>query len=254
MTLVIGTVCSDGMFFCADTEEGTADGFKRQVQKLYQNGTKDWGIIVATAGHGALSEMAATRIIGAAFQDPATFVANHYRLMEDIVMELHEKYINPYSRDDDRHRDRQFAPIIGVVDMVARQPYLYQTEEEILSAATHPFACAGVGRVIGNYYLDRLFRDERPPTFSCTVPAIREAERLLQFVMKEAKSSVGSVGGSTTMANMPFKGGYGTATLGPGWEAAQPNLSDVIDYFWLDEPEPKQLPKQLVSGKCEDQR
>lgn len=246
MTLVVGAICSDGMFFCADTEESGGGGFKRQVQKLYQDGSSAWGLTVGTAGHGKLSEMAALRIIEVACHNPTTFVSDHYDLMEDVVREIYARYINPYAREDPRHLDRQFSLVIGLVDRGSKRSHLYQTEEEILGRISHPFACAGTGDTVGNYYLDRLFRDDRPPAFACTLPAIHEAERLLQFVMKEAKASVGYVGGMTTTANMPFEGGFGTATLGPGWEAAQPNLSEVIDYFWLDDPNPKQSPAQLA--------
>jgi hypothetical protein len=239
MTLVIGTVCSDGLLFCGDTEEGTLGGHKRQVMKLYEGGTRDWALIVATAGNGPLSDMAAKQIINIAHANSDTFIARQHELMENEIAMLYKKYIHPYDTKDPKNYDRQFSLIIGVVDRPTKRPYLYLSSEEILQPRDEPFACAGIGEIIGYYYLDRVFRDERPPRFSCAVPTMAEAERLLQFVMKEAKLSAGFVGGSTCVVNAPFTGGSGSTTFGAGWEGLQPNLGDLIERFWLDDPEPK---------------
>ena len=232
MTLVIGTVCSDGLFFCADTEEGTTSGHKRHVSKLYPAGMDKWELVVATAGYGVLSDMAAKQIIGAALASSDTFILRHRDVIEDQVAALYKKYVQPYPAKD----YREFKLIIGLLDRSAKKPYLYMTEEEIVHPVDDPFACAGAGDTIGYYYLDRLFRDERPPNFGGRIPKIHEAQKLLRYVMKEAKLHVGGVGGSTIFASVPFEGAKSTGNYGAGWEGMNPNFADLIRHFWLDDP------------------
>jgi hypothetical protein len=222
------------LFFCADTEEGTVTGNKRHVQKLYPAAGDDWEMIIATAGHGALCDMAAKQIIESARESAGTFLLCHREIIEEHVSALYRKYVDPYPTKDYRH----FALIVGLLDRAARKPYLYLTEHEILQPRDEHFACAGVGETIGYYYLDRLFRDERLPYFSGRVPTIHEAQKLLRYVMKEAKLHVGGVGGSTIFSSMPLDGGMTNGNFGAGWEGMQPNLQDLIRHFWLDNPDP----------------
>jgi hypothetical protein len=121
------------------------------------------------------------------------------------------------------------------VDYQTKDCRLYQTYEEIVHPVAGMFACAGVGQEIGHYFLDRLFRDWRGPQFSGTVPEVLEAQALLEFVMKEAKESVGGVGGNTeTISVITSPNPSSTeGSFNAGWEARQPQLQDIIDHFWL---------------------
>ncbi|MBZ5600046.1 MAG: hypothetical protein LAN83_17185 [Acidobacteriia bacterium] len=235
MTLVVGTICTNGLFFCSDTEEGTVMGGKRTVQKLiHVSAFPQWHLVFGTAGFGPLCELAMRRISDAARLNKNEFLAKHETIIGDEMVRIYDKYI-PDSLPDWKRLDRQISLVIGVVDYQTTDCRLYQTYEEIVYPVAGMFACAGVGQEIAYYFLDRLFRDARGPQFSGTVPEVLEAQALLEFVMKEAKESVGNVGGNTeTIAVITSPNPSSTeSSFGAGWEARQPQLQDIIKYFWL---------------------
>jgi hypothetical protein len=80
MTLIIGAICSNGLFFCSDTEEGTTMGGKRSVHKLVDTSSPNrssWHLILGAAGYGPLCEIAMKRIIETARRRDKDFLANH---------------------------------------------------------------------------------------------------------------------------------------------------------------------------------
>jgi hypothetical protein len=103
--------------------------------------------------------------------------------------------------------DRQIELVLAVADIQAKTSHLYRTSEEILYPVTDSFACVGVGQEIAHYFLDRLFKDWGPPHFLGTLPTTDEGRILLEFVMKEAKASVGGVGGNTHTFALDFNTG-----------------------------------------------
>ena len=237
MTLIVGAKCSDGMFFCSDTEEGTMMGNKRSVKKLSNVPHKNWHLVFGAAGFGPLCDVAAKWISNAALNSGDKFMAEHEKVIGDELERLYHKYI-PDSLPEWKRFDRQIALVVGILDRHNNQKYLYRTHEEIVQPMSEPFACAGMGEGIADYYLARLFRDFRPPMYSGQTPKVNEAEILLQFVMKEAKASVGSVGGNTDTINVMSDGTYSVGKFGAGWEGKQPNLNGLIEHFWLDAPSP----------------
>lgn len=251
MTLVIGAMCSDGMYFCCDTEEGTLTGNKRHAKKLFHasHGAK-WHLVIGTAGFAPLCDVAVKSISDSAIAAGDHFFRKHEELIEDEMERIYTKYI-PNSLPDWKRIDRQISLVIGVFDRTAMESRLYRTYEEILQPMNDSFACAGVGEGIAHYYLDRLYQDFRPPHFTGRIPKLHEAERLLAYVMREAKTSVGSVGGNTdTISIRANEAMVHFGTLGAGWDAKQPELSSLINHFWLDEP----TPKRSISRKSKDRQ
>ena len=243
MTLVIGAMCSDGMLFCSDTEESTSMGGKRAVKKLFATDTTSWCLVVGAAGFGPLCDIAAKRICDAACAKAKTFAADHEHIIENEIRRIYAQYI-PSSLPDWKQQERQIALVIGVIDKVKGQRHLYATYEEIVQPIAKPFACVGAGQELAYYFLDRVFQDLRMPMHTGIAPRIHEAERLLQFVMKEAKSAVGGVSGNTETITIPNDSQLGTSygTFGAGWEGKQPNLQDELNHFWLDNSAPMQPP------------
>lgn len=226
MTLVVGALCDNGMVFCSDTEEGTGGGGKRDVHKLFEFQGKGWGMLVGTAGFGPICDIAAHRIEAVAKSQD--FILNPEGILGDVMAKVYEKYI-PKTLPDWKQQERQISLVIGIVNSQApevEKMSLYQTTEEIVHPIQHHFACAGVGQEIAYYILDRVF--DRALKY-------HEASELLQFVMREAKQSVGNVGGNTEMVIFTNGSrGVHRSTFGPGWEARQPRLSDVLNKFWIE--------------------
>lgn len=239
MTLIIGAMCSDGLYFCSDTEEGTSMGGKRSVRKLCDvSNHPSWHLVMGAAGFAPLCDIAMNRIMEGAKRDKGKFLDDHESMIGHEMKLIYDQYVSDMLPSQKRY-DRQISLIIGIADLGAKTSKLYQTEEEIVHPMPQPFACSGVGQEIANYFLDRLFRDWRPPSYSGARPNTAEGEVLLQFVMREAKSAVGGVGGNTETFTLNFDNGFTNhGTLGPGWDARQPKLQDVIDHFWSSKPAP----------------
>jgi len=228
------------MLFCADTEENTPLGNKA-VKKMFSLHGESWHMFIGAAGFGPLCDVAIKRIAVEAKAKENEFLASHETIIGAEIASIYDKYIH-YSLPANVHYERQISIVIGIVDKNRRRGVLYRTYEEILQPVSDPYACAGAGKGIADYYLGSLFRDFRPPAYSGCVPRIHEAERLLQFVMKQAKESVGGVGGNTNTLSFHFDPpqSVGDGTFGLGWDAKQPNLPDLIEHFWLDDPKPRQ--------------
>jgi len=223
MTLVIGSLCANGMVFCSDTEEGTGGGGKRYVHKIFEFHGDRWEMLVGTAGFGPLCEIAVNRIQQAVKADG--FIENSETQIQQIMTDVYQKFV-PKTLSDWKQQDRQISLVIGVMNRQSGIAMsLYQTTEEILHPVQHHFACAGVGQEIAYYLLDRLFDPSSK---------YHEAHELLTFVMREAKASVGNVGGNTEMLTIGDSGGTLRETFGPGWESRQPRLADHLKKFWMD--------------------
>jgi hypothetical protein len=248
MTLIVGAICSNGLFFCSDTEEGTPMGGKRSVRELTDiSGHPRRHFALGAAGFGPLCEIAMEQLIEAARREKQDFMAQHQAIIGREMKRIYDQYISDLLPDQKRF-DRQIELVLAVADLQAKTSRLYRTSEEILYPVTDSFACAGVGQEIANYFLDRLFRDWRPPGLTGAKPTTIEGDMLLQFIMREAKATVGGVGGNTETFKLDFDTGFiGHGTLSAGWEARQPNLQDIVDHFWLPTPSPS--PKQSSSRK-----
>lgn len=217
MTLIIGAICSDGLFFCSDTEEGTASGGKRSVHKLVDvSDYPSWHLMLGAAGFGPLCEIAMKQITEAARREKQDFLAKHETIIGLEMKKIYDQYISDLLSEHKRY-ERQIELVLAVADLQAKTSRLYQTDEEILYPASKPFASAGAGQDVANYFLDRLFKDWRPPLLSGALPTTTEGEVLLQFIMKEAKSAVGGVGGNTETSTLHFGTGFtGAGSFGPG--------------------------------------
>jgi 20S proteasome alpha/beta subunit len=234
MTLIIGASCSNGLYFCSDTEEGTASGGKRSVHKLcdaYDH--PSWHLVLGAAGFGPLCEIAMKRIADAARREKTNFLADHEQIIGQELKRIYDQYVSILLSGQERY-ERQISLVFGVADLCAKNARLYSTYEEIVYPATERFVCAGAGAEIANYFLDRLFQDWRPPIRLGNVPTTTEGEVLLQFIMKEAKASVGSVGGNTETISVAYDGGSIVhGSFSQGWESKQPTLESIVEHFWL---------------------
>jgi 20S proteasome alpha/beta subunit len=222
MTLVIGALCDNGMVFCSDTEEGTSMGGKRDVHKLFPYSANDWRMIVGTAGFGPLCDVVEKRI--RIKTSDADFIQKHQSKLGEVMKQLYGQYI-PDTLPAQKQYDRQIQLVIGIVSGSANEKLLYQTTEEIVHPVQHQYACAGVGQEIAYYLLDRLF--DQSLNYS-------QGGELVKFVMREAKESVGNVGGNTEMITvMDCIKGTIQEQLASGWEAKQPRLRNNINKFWI---------------------
>jgi 20S proteasome alpha/beta subunit len=239
MTLIIGAICSDGLYFCSDTEEGTPGGSKRAVHKLTEiSDYPSWHLVLGASGFGPLCEIAMKRIAEAARRERRDFLAKHETIIGNEIKSVYDQYISDLLSEHKRY-DRQVQLVLAVVDLQTKTSYLYRTDEEILYPVSEPFACTGAGQDVANYFLDRLFKDWRPPNFTGALPTTTEGEVLLQFVMKEGKAAVGGVGGNTETFVIHHGTGMTThGTFGAGWEARQPNLQDIVNHFWRRQAPP----------------
>lgn len=229
VTLIIGMECSDALLFCADREENTELAGKRSVSKIYDAYEKHWSIIIATAGHGPFSDIAAQRII----QDAKLADGFHLtpaKVIQASLSDLYEQYV--FARDERRQRDRDISLIIGVIDKERRQRYLYKTFKEIVKPEAH-YACAGMGVDLAYYFLDR-FRED-------SLPSSDEAAQLLAFILREAKSSVDRVGKESEFVSVQHSGRYegmhSRSLLGQivDWREI-PELSSCMNHFWKKKP------------------
>jgi 20S proteasome alpha/beta subunit len=250
MTLVIGAICSNGLYFCSDTEEGTTMGGKRTVHKLTDvSDHPSWHLVLGAAGFGPLCEIAMKQITEAARREKHDFLAKHETIISQEIKKIYDQYISDLLSEQKRF-DRQIELVLAVVDLQTKNSRLYRTHEEILYPVTEPFACTGVGQDVANYFLDRLFKDWRPPYYSGALPTTTEGELLLQFVMKEAKATVGGVGGNTETCVVHFDTAMTThGTFGAGWEARQPNLQEVVNHFWRGQLTPPAKPSAARKSK-----
>ena len=208
-------------------------GGKRTVHKLAEvSDYPSWHLVLGAAGFGPLCEIAMKQIIEAARLERKDFLAKHETIIGHEMKKIYDQYISDLLSEHKRY-DRQIGLVLAVADTQAKTSRLYRTDEEILYPVTEPFACTGAGEEIANYFLDRLFKDWRPPAYTGALPTTTEGARLLEFVMKEAKATVGGVGGNTETFVVDFNMGMtGRGTFGPGWEARQPNLQDIVSHFW----------------------
>jgi 20S proteasome alpha/beta subunit len=250
MTLIIGAICSNGLFFCSDTEEGTLMGGKRTVHKLADvSDHPSWHLVLGAAGFGPLCEIAMQRITEAARREKKDFLVKHEEIISHEMKQIYDQYISDLLSEQKRF-DRQIGLVLALADTQAKTSRLYRTHEEILYSVTDSFACAGAGEEIANYFLDRLFKDWRPPHYSGALPTTTEGDVLLQFVMREAKSAVGGVGGNTETFTVHFDTGFtGRGTFGAGWEARQPKLQDIVKHFWHRQLTPTSKPSAARKSK-----
>lgn len=219
MTLVIGTICADGMVFCSDTEETTPMGGKRFVHKLYWSGASDWTMFIGAAGHPPLCDLGAKEIQGLASSVPS-FKDEHLEPIKKWLKDLHEQYIFPFP--DEKQRARATSFVIGIQG--EKTAYLYKTSEEILQPFEH-CACAGSGEDVAYYFLERLF----DPSLN-----VFETEKLLTFIVREAKASVGYVGRETEFHTIMRNGTGGGVIVNQEREAKVPQLTECIRKFWKE--------------------
>ncbi len=223
MTLIVGLFCTDALLFCSDHEEQTGIIGKRSVAKLYQTSTKYWSMLIATAGHSALCDVAWRQIQEAAKQSGARFISDHQTIIGDVLAKLYEKYIFNKLIPESKQHNRKISLIIGICSQQPGEQFLYKTDDEILHPHDH-YACAGYGEDIAQYFLDRLYDHNL-----CE----GEASTLMRFIIREAKASVQTVGGTTEMAAIHRSGGLGASIYGVTADEKEiPWLWDCVKPFW----------------------
>jgi 20S proteasome alpha/beta subunit len=231
--------CHDCLLFCADREETTEFGGKRSVSKIHTAGSDGWEMAIATSGSGPVGDVAALRLIERA-KGCKEFLSNQEPLLSQVMLEIYEQYIFP--RDEQRQKERSISLIIGLVNRESGEMFLYKTYDEILKPTPH-YACAGAGLDIAYYFLDRLHGDGLP---------FHEAQILTAFILREAKSSVGGVGGGSEFVviftSADNRGISLRTLLGEviDWREI-PRLNECLKEFWRGS-------KLLTSQKSEPAR
>ena len=215
MTLIAGVRCTDGLLICSDREEVGGDT-KQSVRKIFDRCNQDYSIAIATAGHSALCDLAVSKIGKAITDAHAKFPQNHQELITDVLTEVHLKYVWSYQGQE----DRRIALIIGLHNRAEDTTYLYLTDEEVLQPRQE-YACAGIGELIGSYFLERLYEKSL---------SIEEAVKLMGFIAREAKDSVGGVGRETEIISI---GQMACRTfLSRVSDQELPHLSRCVYEFW----------------------
>jgi 20S proteasome alpha/beta subunit len=228
MTLITGIYCNDGLLVMGDREE-SGHGGKRSVQKLFRiiETTGKWVMVVGTAGHAALGELAMRRIALKATKFPLVFVEKHETFISAILDEIYDRHIRKQNLNAYERQNREIALIIAIKDLTTKPApsfYLYRTEEEVLNFKVD-FACAGAGEDIATYFLDRLHN-----------PMLTRDQllELALFIVREAKDSVSGVGKETESHFLPFSGSIAESH----WrtlmnDLKMPRLADCMNHFWL---------------------
>jgi hypothetical protein len=178
-------------------------------------------MIIGGAGYSPLCDVATDRLTKTAKHEK-DFFANSEEIVSDVLTKVHARHIWPRP---EWKNDRGISLVVGIHDRTSGQDRLYKTYEEVVQPS-RPFACAGVGEDLGNYFLDRLFEENLNS---------HQATSLLAFIVSEAKGSVSSVGRDTQFASA-VGDGMGSMKMGPGFEARHvPSLSDCFRKFWKDD-------------------
>lgn len=157
----------------------------RDLESSYRGG--DWEMIVGAAGFGPLCDLIAARI--RPVSEASDFIDHAETKLSEVLKQLYAEYIHE-KLSERKQYDRQISLVIGIINRKSGKRTLYQTTEEIIHPVQHPYACTGVGQEIAYCLMDRLFDSNLE---------YKQANRMLTFVMREAKESVGNVGGNTQM-------------------------------------------------------
>jgi 20S proteasome alpha/beta subunit len=220
VTLIAGLVCRDGIVLCSDREENVGSEGKMSVPKIFEQGSSQYYMAIATAGHSALADVAVKRIRQEAIKTRDSFVADHEAIIENVLRTLYRDYVWP----SDVPSSREIALIIGLRDdrpESEEQFHLYCTCDEILQPKAE-YVCAGVGELMGNYFLERLFERSL---------SVHEAMSLMAFVAKEAKDSVGAVGRETEIKCIT-KDAQTSSFYARSMDREIPHLWHCIEKFW----------------------
>jgi 20S proteasome alpha/beta subunit len=185
---------------------------------------RNWMMGIATAGHSAIGDVTALRIISEAKQRD-DFADAPAPLLERVLLKIYKRYIFP--RDERRQTERWTSLIIGILADTGEK-FLFKTFDEIVKPQPH-YACAGSGQDVAHYFLDRLYGDGLKGS---------EALVLNAFVIREAKASVGGVGRESEFVKfMRDKDGHHIATRTLMEDAVWrqlPHLSHCLKPFWTE--------------------
>jgi len=218
VTLIAGIRCSDGLVLVSDRQESDGD-YKGSVRKIFDYSDSTCQLAIATAGYSALADVAVKRIEEAA--RAAKFADRHEEIIEAVLRELYERYI--WDEEIPDTHEREISLIVGIYDTADRQYRLYRTCEEILQPIQSGYVCAGCGEEMGVYFLQRLYSP---------ASTIHEAMKLMAFVVREAKESVGEVGLETEVVILTESGISRTLAA----DASVPRLADCVTRFWETKP------------------
>jgi 20S proteasome alpha/beta subunit len=223
MTLIIGAYYRDGLMLCSDREENTELGGKRSVNKLLIRGVSDSiAMVIGTAGHSALCEIAVKKIEAAMGEMKEDFLPVYEEKISELLADIYQKHV------PDSLGERAIKLVIGVQDATTRRHFLYCTSEDLMKPEVS-YCCAGAGLEVGYYYLDRLYTRDM---------TLAEMVNFLTFVMREAKESVGRVGVGTDIIAMQKSGAslhHFTWDYLAVLEQRLPKLSECISDFWKEE-------------------
>ena len=217
MTLIVGVQCRDGLLLSSDREENDGIG-KGSVRKIFDS-AGPCQFAIATSGYAALADVCVKRVEEAAIAAGRKFADRHEEIIEDVLREIHVRYIWPTEIPD--AQERQIQLIVGLYD-AANQPCLYVTSEEIVQPKDS-FVCAGCGSEVGDYFLERLF----DPSLT-----IHEAKMLVSFVIREVKSSIAEVGQETEQVTITPAGTSRTLAA----DTDIPRLAECMNHFWKTKP------------------
>jgi 20S proteasome alpha/beta subunit len=220
VTLVAAISCLDRLIVIGDREENSEYAGKRSIPKIYESVGEHWRMGIGSAGSGPLGDKAAKQIILAAKQDD-NFPSRAIDLIEEELKKIYTKYIFPFN--ERKQSERGISLVIGIKEITSGLNLVYKTYEEIVKEDDW-YACAGSGQDIAHYFLDNFYDD---------LSSGEEVERFMYFVAREAKLSVGGVGGQTEMLTLHDSGLVERTLLGQTMEAREiPPLQDCMAKFW----------------------
>lgn len=238
MTIAAGFVWKDGILICADREEASGTTSKRAVEKVVTLHADPWNMTVATAGSGAVADLAVKRLKETFFREFCSTALNlsaladkHEQIIIDVLTKVHEDHI--WNNTVTNH---SIKLIIGVSFRELHRQYLYLTQDNIPQPIEN-YCCTGVGEDLCTYFTERLYHK-----------GLTKDEMILlaAFIFREVNAAVQFCGKGTDMVLLR-PGKLGLQIYSNGVESIQkeiPEFSQVMAKFW---DALKALPNWLTS-------
>lgn len=181
VTIGAGFLCTDGVVLCADTQETINDLTKTRASKLMVKEAPDRKLVIAGAGDSAFIDKLIELIWCATLSANAT-IDDVSDMVKDTVTETHRRYKEFY------HVGMMpTAELLFGVWVQGQGVRLYTTEGPIVNRVDKT-QTVGVGWVLADYIIDRMFRSSM---------SAMEARTLAAYMLLRVKEYVAGCGGDS---------------------------------------------------------
>lgn len=225
MTLVAAYRSRDsGILLCADREEND-DWAKRSVDKIYPIYLNSCNIYIAGAGPSnpiAKANEEIHAVLGHAFGNGADVLREYKTLIEAALTSVHAQF----------QEELEAMPMNFLIIVHKKapnsSPLFYRTEKSVMLSENY-YAALGSGKLICDYFSDRLYeypRFDKPNLLA-----------LAAFIFREAHKSASGVGEDVDMIFIRPTSAFGeTHGIGPDSvkeiQRGIPPLSEALWEYW----------------------